>query len=154
MNTLLFITFLAFGVFFIYLSCENILSEKFGEKFIPVTGVISKSKKYETDGTEFIYGDGAVGVMYGITIEYEYVFDGKSYQGNKISRNVDSGASSDGGNMYGLEKMYPVNKEVTVYVNPEDHSDAYLDNKPKVMFLLLVLGLMFCLSGVFLKLIF
>jgi hypothetical protein len=83
----------------------------------PVDGVVTNSSVSSRAGSEG-------GVVYCLNVDYEYTIDGTTYQGNKISYSSDGTCDSSSKNS---DEDYPEGKEITVYVNPSDHSEAVLE---------------------------
>ena len=83
----------------------------------PVDGVVTNSSVSSRTGNEG-------GVVYCLNVDYEYTIDGTTYQGNKISYSSDGTCDSSSKNS---DEDYPEGKEITVYVNPSDHSEAVLE---------------------------
>jgi hypothetical protein len=83
----------------------------------PVDGVVTNSSVSTRAGSEG-------GVVYCLNVNYEYTIDGTTYQGDKISYTADSSCNSWSEDS---DEDYPEGKEITVYVNPSDHSEAVLE---------------------------
>ena len=80
----------------------------------PVDGVVTNSSVSSQEG----------GSVYCLSVKYEYTIDGTTYQGDKVSYSSDGTCDSSSKNS---DEDYPEGKEITVYVNPSDHSEAVLE---------------------------
>ena len=79
-------------------------------------GVITSSEVYtSTDGE---------GTTYCLWVDYEYTYDGKTYNGDVVSYSKDNSCDSWSGN---ADDDYPEGKEITVYVNPDNPYEAVLE---------------------------
>jgi len=82
----------------------------------PVDGIITDS------GVDESYDDEG-GTSYCIWVEYEYTIENRTYDGASISYSKDGNCGSGDAN---ANDEYPPGKNVTVYVNPENHEEAVL----------------------------
>lgn len=67
--------------------------------------------------------DSEGGVVYCLWVEYEYTIENSTYDGSIISYSTQNSCDSWSGSD---ASKYPPNKKITVYVNPEDVSEAVL----------------------------
>ena len=93
-----------------------VMSDLDTNDWTPVDGVVTNSSvsSHRTDGS----------MVYCLNVDYEYTIDGTTYQGNKVSYSSDDSCNSWSKNS---DEDYPKGEEITVYVNPSDHSEAVLD---------------------------
>ena len=80
-------------------------------------GVITSSEVYTST-------DGEGGTTYCLAVDYQYTYDGKTYDGDVISFSKDNSCDSWSGN---ADDDYPEGKEITVYVNPDNPYEAVLE---------------------------
>jgi hypothetical protein len=106
------------GSLFATVSMGSLVMSDLGTNdWTPVDGVVTNSSVSTRAGSEG-------GVVYCLNVHYEYTIDGTTYQGNKISYSSDSSCNSWSEDS---DEDYPEGKEITVYVNPSDHSEAVLE---------------------------
>ena len=82
----------------------------------PVEGVITDS------GVDTSWDDEG-GTTYCLWVEYEYTIENRTYDGNRLSYSKDGNCDSWSEN---ADEEYPPGKNVTVYVNPDNHEEAVL----------------------------
>ena len=81
----------------------------------PVDGVVLSSSV--TTGSE--------NDVYCLNVRYEYNVDGTTYQGDKVSFSSEKNCNSWSKN---ADQDYPKGEEITVYYNPDNPSEAVLNN--------------------------
>ena len=93
-----------------------VMSDLDTNDWTPVDGVVTNSSvsSRQSEGS----------MVYCLNVEYEYTIDGTTYQGDKVSYSSDGTCDSSSKNS---DEDYPEGKEITVYVNPSDHSEAVLE---------------------------
>ena len=93
-----------------------VMSDLDTNDWTPVDGVVTNSSvsSHRSEGS----------MVYCLNVEYEYTIDGTTYQGDKVSYSSDASCDSLSKNS---DEDYPEGKEITVYVNPSDHSEAVLE---------------------------
>ena len=84
----------------------------------PVDGIITDSGVDEST-------DGEGGTTYCLWVEYQYVVDNVTYDGDIISYSKDNSCNS-WTDLDTADEKYPVGKNITVYVNPNVPSEAVL----------------------------
>ena len=82
----------------------------------PVDGIVSESG-VDTSSSE----EG--GTNYCLWVEYEYTIENRTYGGDSISHSRDGNCGSGDAN---ADDEYPPGKNITVYVNPDNHEEAVL----------------------------
>ena len=80
-------------------------------------GVITSSEVHTST-------DGEGGTTYCLWVNYEYTYDGKTYDGDVVSFSKDNSCDSWSGN---ADDDYPEGEEITVYVNPDNPYEAVLE---------------------------
>ena len=80
-------------------------------------GVITSSEVHTST-------DGEGGTTYCLWVNYEYTYNGKTYDGDVVSFSKDNSCDSWSGN---ADDDYPEGKEITVYVNPDNPYEAVLE---------------------------
>jgi len=118
--------FVGFGVFLLFI----IHAPSRKKNYNVVSAKIMKSDKYTSTNTRQGHG-----MKYGVTLEYEYLLDGKKHINNTIFKNADSFVSSDPTWASQFAKEYPEGKGISVFVNKDNPSDAYiLEKSPGTLF--------------------
>ena len=113
-------------------------------EWTPVDGVVTDSGvdvSYSTDS------EGGDSTTYCLWVEYEYVFENRSYDGDMVSYSKDNSCSSSDGN---ADQDYPPGENITVYVNPENPDEAVLQSGWAGVDRFILLFSVFPLVGVFL----
>ncbi len=109
--------FVVFGGFVLFL-----IHAPFRKNYYNVVSAkIIKSEKYTSTNTRQGYG-----MTYGVSLEYEYKFDDEKYINKSIFKNADSYASSDPTWANKFAKEYPEGKEISIFVNKNNASGAYI----------------------------
>lgn len=95
----------------------------------PVIADLGTSNWTPTDGVINDSGvdsstDGEGGTTYCLWVEYDYTYEGRTYSGHVVSFSKDNSCSSWADE---ADEDYPPGEEVTVYVNPENPSEAVLE---------------------------
>ena len=85
----------------------------------PVGGVITDSGV----DTEVSQDSEGSSTTYCLWVEYEYTIENRTYDGDLVSYSKDGTCGSGDAN---ADDEYPPGKNVTVYVNPENHEEAVL----------------------------
>jgi hypothetical protein len=84
----------------------------------PVDGIITDS------GVDESYDQNDEGsTSYCLWVEYEYTIENRTYDGDLVSYSKDGNCGSGDAN---ADDEFPPGKNVTVYVNPENHEEAVL----------------------------
>lgn len=83
-----------------------------------VDGVVTSSSVTESTG-----GEG--GTTYCLNVYYEYVVDGNTYNGDRVSFSSDNSCDSWSQN---ADDDYPEGSEITVYYDPSDPSESVLES--------------------------
>ena len=89
-------------------------------EWTPVDGVVIDSGVDVSHSTDSEGGDSTT---YCLWVEYEYVFENRSYNGDMVSYSKDNSCSSGDSN---ADQDYPPGENITVYVNPENPDEAVL----------------------------
>ena len=89
-------------------------------EWTPVDGVVTDSGVDVSHSTDSEGGDSTT---YCLWVEYEYVFENRSYNGDMVSYSKDNSCSSSDSN---ADQDYPPGENITVYVNPENPDEAVL----------------------------
>ena len=97
-----------------------ILADLGTSDWTPVDGVVIDSG-VDTQVSED--AEGGTSTTYCLWVEYEYTVENRTYDGQRISYSNDDSCDSWSGN---ADEDYPPGGEITVYVNPEDPSQAVL----------------------------
>ncbi|GIS44474.1 MAG: hypothetical protein Ct9H90mP16_15440 [Candidatus Poseidoniales archaeon] len=89
-------------------------------EWTPVDGVVIDSGVDVSHSTDSEGGDSTT---YCLWVEYEYVFENRSYNGDMVSYSKDNSCSLGDSN---ADQDYPPGENITVYVNPENPDEAVL----------------------------
>ena len=123
LNISFFVGLLAVVVFFVFWQITGLRSSS---TWIPVNGKIIHSELKVSHSVKLYRGQIDAGVTYYMTdIEYTYVVDGKTYVGKKLMAN-EVGNFRNQADALDVLKQYPLNKEVTVYYDPNHPDQACL----------------------------
>lgn len=113
-------------------------------EWTPVDGVVTDSGVSTEVSTD---PEGGSSTTYCLWVEYEYVFENRSYDGDMLTySSIDSCSSSDGN----ADQDYPPGENITVYVNPENPNEAVLLAGWAGVDWVMLVFIVFPLSGVFL----
>ena len=91
--------------------------------------------------------EGGSSTTYCLWVEYEYVFENRSYDGDMVSYSKDGSCSSSDSN---ADQDYPPGENITVYVNPENPDEAVLLAGWAGVDWFMLVFIVFPLSGIFL----
>ena len=113
-------------------------------EWTPVDGVVTDSG-VDTQVSED--AEGGTSTTYCLWVEYDYVFENRSYDGDMVSYSKDGSCSSSDSN---ADRDYPPGENITVYVNPENPDEAVLLSGWAGVDWFILVFIVFPLSGVFL----
>ncbi|MBN16825.1 MAG: hypothetical protein CMB37_01525 [Euryarchaeota archaeon] len=113
-------------------------------EWTPVDGVVTDSGVSTEVSTD---SEGGSSTTYCLWVEYEYVFENRSYDGDMVSYSKDSGCSSSDSN---ADQDYPPGENITVYVNPENPDEAVLLSGWAGVDWFMLVFIVFPLAGIFL----
>ncbi len=107
------------------------------KSWMPVPGTVIASRVVTHRGTD--------SNTYSVEIRYEYEIDGRTLRGNRY--HFITGSSSGRSGKQAIVDSHPPGKEITVYVNPGDPSEAVVERgyPPELWFGLIPLA--FCVAG-------
>ncbi len=84
--------------------------------------------------------------MYSPDVEYQYVVDGKTYQNSRFWQ--ERVQISQVEKIEKLIAQYPVGVNITVYYNPTNPGDSYLETLPEINFRRYIIWGIFILIGI------
>lgn len=84
--------------------------------------------------------------MYSPDVEYQYVVDGKTYQNNRFWQ--ERVQISQVEKIEKLIAQYPIGINITVYYNPTNPGDSYLEALPEINFPRYIIWGIFILIGI------
>ena len=113
-------------------------------EWTPVDGVVTDSG---VDTQVSDDAEGGTSTTYCLWVEYDYVFENRSYDGDMVSYSKDGSCSSSDSN---ADRDYPPGENITVYVNPENPDEAVLLSGWAGVDWFILVFIVFPLSGVFL----
>ncbi len=116
--------------------------------------VEAKITKLEVSERLSNHGHDGSTMMYRPVIEYDYAVNGVLYQSDRIAFSSRAFASNNKESMESLSQQYSVGKTVTVFVNSDNHQDAYLIETSPNERALLVMGCVFILCSLVIYTIF
>ena len=113
-------------------------------EWTPVDGVVTDSGVSTEVSSD---SEGGSSTTYCLWVEYEYVFENRSYDGDMVSYSKDGSCSSSDSN---ADQDYPPGENITVYVNPENPDEAVLLAGWAGVDWFMLVFIVFPLSGIFL----
>jgi len=113
-------------------------------EWTPVDGVVTDSG---VDTQVSDDAEGGTSTTYCLWVEYDYVFENRSYDGDMVSYSKDGSCSSSDSN---ADRDYPPGENITVYVNPENPDEAVLLSGWAGVDWFMLVFIVFPLAGIFL----
>ncbi len=129
------------GALFTFVFFRPYFARRYGRTFNTVRGKVIHSQMHEG------YSNSMEAYMYSAEISYEYIYNNKSYSSAKIFQFMESVGSTEPGESRRLLKKYPEGKTITVFVDPEDAQNAYLEEKPEGI-IIGIIGISFLIIGI------
>lgn len=138
---LVLLAMLAGGGYLIYSSISNKKKAAASQSWPSAPGIITNLDVRRSTSTD---SDGDTTITYTPVIEYDYDVIGQTYHGSRVAFGAVTGYSSQGKAQEALIP-YAIGGTVTVYYNPDNPSEAVLEQKAKSTTLTLVIGIVLIL---------
>lgn len=135
--------FIGIGAFLIFKSIQERKKADASQSWHSTSGQILEARVDRSTHTD---SDGDTSNSYTPKVEYSYEIAGASYHGKKISFGLAQGYNS-AHKAQEIIARYPLSRQVIVYYDPANPSDAVLERKAGSFTTTMILGIIFLVLG-------